>query len=122
MAKIIKPGGTAYNTWNSWRSPDQWTPDLISNLRCRPAVYMLRAVVSADNPVEFAVALGPGASDATGEDLAKRAKWLQGVLYIGKAVHLTHRFGMLAASWQSDPPTPRHTSAKNYLRKDAAFR
>ncbi len=113
---------TGYGSWKPWRSPAKWTDAEIAALGHRPGVYMLRAVTSPDKPVEFSVALGSGGSDATASDLAKRAGWLQGVLYIGKAVDLTSRFGMLVISWQTDPPTPGHTSAKNYLRKDAAFR
>lgn len=91
-------------------------------MRHRPGVYLLRAIASAGKPIEFPVVLGAGGSGATAGDLAKRAALLQGVLYVGKAVDLNDRFGKLAASWQTDPPTPAHTSAENYLRQDAAFR
>jgi len=112
---------TGYGAWNPWRSPADWTADRIAELGHRPGVYMLRAIESANRPVEFQAALGTGGSGAAADDLARRAARLQGVLYVGKAVDLTHRFGILATSWQTDPPTPGHTSARNYFRKDAVF-
>ncbi len=111
-----------YRTWKPWRTPADWTRDEIAKLGHRPGVYLLRAITSANTPVEFQAMLGSGESGATPNDLAKRAASLQGVLYVGKAVDLNSRFGKLAVSWQSDPPTPAHTSAQNYLQKDWPFR
>ncbi len=91
-------------------------------MRHRPGVYLLRAITSPQTPVQFQVTLGSGGSGAAPEDLAKRAAWLQGILYVGKAADLNDRFGKLATSWLTDPLTPAHTSAVNYLQEDAAFR
>lgn len=109
-----------YGTWKPWRSPVDWTPALIAGLEHRPGVYMVRAVIAPQTPVEFPVVMSGGGANA--DDLKKRAAPLQGVIYIGKAVDLTSRFGTLAFSWQSNPPVGAHTSARNYLRKDGAFR
>lgn len=109
-----------YGTWKPWRSPADWTAARIAGLEHRPGVYMVRAITAPQTPVEFSVVMSGGG--ATPEELKKRATPLQGVIYIGKAVDLTNRFGTLAFSWQSNPPVGAHTSARNYLRKDAAFR
>ena len=108
-----------YNAWKPWRAPKDWTPELIAALEHRPGVYMVRAVTAPQTPLEFAIEMGGGG--ATPDQLKKRAASLQGVLYIGKAVDLTSRFGTLAFSWQSDPPVGAHTSAKNFLKKNAAY-
>lgn len=110
-----------YGLWNSWRSPAEWTRDRIATLGHRPGVYMLRSIHSTDKPVEFPLAVWTDGSGAAANDLTTRAHSLQGVLYIGKAIDLIDRFGLLVKSWQTDPPTPGHTSAKNYFGKDVGF-
>lgn len=111
-----------YGTWRGWRTPLAWTAQDIAALGHRPGVYLVRAMTQQGKPVEFPVTLSAGGARATAEDLQQRAAFLQGVLYVGKAVDLTNRFGSLAASWQNSPPTRKHTSAHNYLLEDAAFR
>ena len=101
-----------YGAWKPWRAPKAWTPELMAALEHRPGVYMVRAVTAPQTPLEFAIAMTGGG--ATADQLKKRAAPLQGVLYIGKAVDLTTRFGTLAFSWQIDPPVRAHTSAKNF--------
>ena len=113
---------SSYGAWRGWRTPAAWTALDIAALGHRPGVYLLRAISHQGKPVLFPMALSVGAAPATANDLQRRTSFLQGVLYVGKAVDLTHRFGSLAASWQNSPPKREHTSARNYLRKDAAFR
>lgn len=55
-----------------------------------------------------------GCEAANQEDVATRCEWLQGIVYIGKAIDLYARFGnQLCPSW--NPPHPSiHTSKRNW--------
>lgn len=113
---------SGYGSWKPWAFPADWTKDKLKALGHRPGVYMIRAMSDDDLPVKFASILAPSTSDATPDELQNRTKCLQGVLYIGKAVNLKPRFGKLVKSWDKSPPSPKHTSAINYLNMDAAIR